>query len=296
MFYDGSMATDTAQTQASLDRYDVVDWRALRDVGFQHVPGFLSVSEREVLRRDFERAGSVQDEQNANYDVQGVSVDVLWRFEPKLECIGRAVAEQVGIVTDVTSGSLYFAAQRLSFPWHQDHESYFLFQDHQNYLNFYIPFIKPERQKSNVCVIAFDRLLERAPEAKRLVGGGATLLEAGARMTRVTDNEHGRQFCLPISIESLAETPQLEAGDLLLMRGDVIHRTQDSDTPRVAVSFRRQNGAHVVDAARLTRPAEAKRRVMSNNARPYDSAKRALEAANGRLTVRELLELMDPGR
>lgn len=274
-----------------MEEYDHIAWAPLKTAGYLHLPAFLSIEECEALRRDFARGASgASGDRNANYDVQSVSVPVAERFEPKLAWVARRVEQETGIVADCSSGSLYFSAERLQFPWHQDHESFFLFQDHAQYLNFYIPFIKPDPKQSNVCLIPFDRLLAHAPAARRLVGGGATVLHPRGAGTQVLDNENGRQFSLPVNIEALAVTPELHAGDLLLLRGDVIHRTQDGDTGRVAVSFRRQNAAHVLDKERLLQGSATKQRMMRNNPRPYDIACTYLRQSGlARVTVGELL-------
>jgi len=49
--------------------------------------------------------------------------------------------------------------------------------------------------------------------------------------------EHTR-YLVDFDLDALAVTPSLSAGDLLLMRGDLIHKTQDADTQRVSTSIR----------------------------------------------------------
>src|SRR6185295_1132801 len=69
-----------------------------------------------------------------------------------------------------------FATGRgISFSWHQDHESFFTIQNHYDYLNFYIPIVKPRKDKSNLSIVPFD-VLERASARsfRKLVRGGAT--------------------------------------------------------------------------------------------------------------------------
>lgn len=62
-----------------------------------------------------------------------------------------------------------------AFPWHQDRENYWMWNDVKNYLNFYIPVVKPIVEKSNLTVVPLDRLHSRAPEIHdRLISRGAT--------------------------------------------------------------------------------------------------------------------------
>ena len=51
--------------------------------------------------------------------------------------------------------------------------------------------------------------------------------------------------------DRLAQTLELDPGDLLLLRGDMIHRTQDTETDRVSLSFRAGNAETAVHRARL---------------------------------------------
>src|SRR5262249_14288199 len=154
-----------------------------------------------------------------------------------------------------TKHGTYFATAKVSFRWHQDHDSYFVFQDHYNYLNCYIPIVKPVREKSNVSIIPMNALRERSPHVfARIRGRGASRFLPLRRFTIVTnDNTGGLHGVLPYDVNELAATPHLAAGDLLLLRGDMIHRTQDTDTDRVAASVRLTNLEGVTDIRHLAR-------------------------------------------
>jgi hypothetical protein len=147
-------------------------------------------------------------------------------------------------------------AERSSY-LHQDFDlDYKLTRDHINYLNFWIPLRKPEFDRSNVTLVPFDVLLARAPdEHGRLVGAGgnrfvvrngrtAVFGKYGSILSDADAPEPER--VLDCDLEELAITPSLAAGDLLLMRGDVIHRTQDVDTDRVAASLRATHSGKVI--------------------------------------------------
>lgn len=242
-------------------------WQSLASRGFLHVREFLTPPELAKLRNDYE-AQFARGAANGNYDVPLVSPLLTWRFEPKLQAVGAVVQAAAGICADMTVAGLYFStAKGISFAWHQDHESFFMYQQHADYLNFYIPVIKPEVAHTNLCVIPFDRLAAQVPERcyRRLAGSGAARLFPDGCETRVCDDEHGEEYTLPVNIEELKVTPEMAPGDLLLMRGDMIHRTQDTQTERVAVSFRRTRAASVINRARLLSGASAKREMMQKN-------------------------------
>jgi hypothetical protein len=165
-----------------------------------------------------------------------------------------AVHADAGIHGDGRAEASYFSTSTgFAYPWHQDHVSFFIFQQHLDYLNFYIPIIKADLERSNLSVIPFDALTAAAPdEISRLIGAGACrFLPMTEGTTRVMDDEAGRTFTLPLNLDTLAVTPTLAPGDLLLLRGDVIHKTQEGATDRVAVSFRRVGTQRILKKARL---------------------------------------------
>src|SRR5205814_6232367 len=132
--------------------------------------------------------------------------------------------------------------------------------------NFYIPIIKPVRGKSNLAVVPFDVLGARSPEiAQASRGRGATRFAVkSGRMTVVHDNARGgRHGTLPFLLDDIAVTPELDAGDLLLLRGDVIHRTQDTDTRRVAASLRMMNARTRISRDEMVRGGMVKTVIMT---------------------------------
>jgi hypothetical protein len=126
----------------------------------------------------------------------------------------------------------FFAIERgVKHEWHRDHGTYYMNQSHENLLIAWIALRKPHRNLSGVCVAPVDRLAEW--ETLRLDHGGASRVEEGL----MCDDQTGE--CHPIGdLDKLCETPELEAGDALLFRGDVFHRTQDEASDRVALSLR----------------------------------------------------------
>src|SRR5262245_4649425 len=111
------------------------NWLDLKSRGFLVIHNFLTETERELLLRDYESPRAVAA--NSNYDLKLVGPDALARFEPRLQAVTAAVHSATGIEADLTTACLYFAIERgVNFAWHQDHESYFLFQEHYHHLNF----------------------------------------------------------------------------------------------------------------------------------------------------------------
>jgi hypothetical protein len=219
----------------------LADRAALEHKGYVVVPGFLSADEVAALAQDF---FAVPWLDRHRYVFKHMSRPLLERFRPKIQ----ALAEQARQRRTVVLNGFYFATkvalngttQDQVFSFHQDRESYYLWQTHAEYLNFYIPLVKPVRDRSNLTVLPFDRLRQHCPTAwAKLLGKGAHMVEdRGGGTTIIDESIDGNDLTVDVALRELAETPPLEPGDLLLLRGDVVHKTQDAETDRVAISFR----------------------------------------------------------
>ena len=269
--------------------YDDIPFKDLETKGFVHVPGFLAADELQACREDFEEQPLSK---NRNYGVSVVSDRAQARLKDRVHAVMALVRSGTNLQVDCTLGGGYFATGRgISFPWHQDYESFFSSQNHYDYLNFYIPVVKPLRDKSNLTVIPFDALERESPRTfRRVVRGGATrFVVVGDKQIAVAEDA-GTAHVMRVDIERLAHTPMLDAGDLLLMRGDVIHRTQDTDTERVSLSLRAASTKTVIRRAALADGTLAKARTMVNNLPMYEPIFRAFEdTGKNELEIGELM-------
>jgi hypothetical protein len=248
--------------------------------GAVHVPGFLSEAELVECREDF-ASQPVSD--NKNYGLSNASGRAIDAVKEKVKEVLAAVAQRTDLRANLPLGAAYFATGRgIRFPWHQDHESFFTLQNHYDYLNFYIPIAKPLRDKSNLSVIPFDALERECPRLYPLLArGGATRLPRFGRRRMVFFDDRGSVRLMKTDLARIAWTPPLDPGDLLLLRGDVIHQTQDMDTERVALSFRASSSTTVVSRRRLADGSLFKARMMAKNPTPYERMFRAFDE-NGR--------------
>jgi hypothetical protein len=265
--------------------------------GFVVARSFLDAADIAVLRDDF---AGVALEDNQNYHSKLPTGAVLGQLRPRIDDVMRQVNEQTSLHVDthVPNNSAYFgtdAAQGNNFPWHQDHESFFVVQNHFDYLNFYVPFIKPDPQKSNLSVIPFDALRQHAHRAAAfLERGGAGHFRRYLGRWIATNDDSGRSKMLHTDLDALAVTPHLEEGDLLLMRGDIVHRTQDADTVRAALSWRTADGATIVRRARLAAGTMRKAVMMRRNVLPYQQMFEAFDiAGRDELPLRDLLAVYE---
>jgi hypothetical protein len=262
-----------------MNTYDQVRFADLETRGYVHIPGFLAPDELQACRDDFTQQ-PVAD--NRNYGVSIVSDRAIARFQARVDAVMGLVRTRTNLQVDCTLGGGYFATGRnKTFPWHQDYESFFSSQNHYDYLNFYIPVVKPVREKSNLTVVPFDALQRESPQAfQRVVRGGATRFVAVGDKQIAIAEDAGTTLVMPVDIERLAETPMLAAGDLLLMRGDVIHRTQDADTERVSLSLRVASTKTIIRRSRLADGPLAKVRTMVNNPPMYEPGKTKWKSAS----------------
>lgn len=263
--------------------------------GFVHIRGFLSADEVQRLRDDYD--GTVLDE-NGNFNSKSPSASVMAALTPRFDEVLRQVNATTSVRADVyvPDTSVYFAvgsATGVNFPWHQDHESFYIVQNHFDYLNFYMPIVKPDPTKSNVSIVPFDVLKRESPKAHDfLVGNGAGHFVPVAGRWLATNDERGGVRVINADLEALAVTPELEVGDLLLMRGDIVHRTQDADTSRVALSWRAAAGSTVVRRDRLAAGGVRKAQMMRRHTEPYQKMFDAFDSAHkDAMPLTELLDI-----
>jgi hypothetical protein len=246
-----------------------VNWKELETRGFVHIRRFLSQHDLDSCRADY--ADQPVDEANRNNAVSGASERATARLEQPVNELMALVKANTDIRVDCNLGAFYFATTRGVFPWHQDYESYFVSQNHYNYLNLFIPVMKPRPDKSNLCLVPFDVLKRESPGTfQRVVGKGATMAFDLPDRQILFQADLGVAHVTRVPLDRLAFTPQLEAGDLLLLRGDILHRTEDGDTERVALSMRLGYSKTVVRRAKLADGGLAKLRTMSGNFRMYE--------------------------
>ncbi|VEG89784.1 hypothetical protein [Legionella spiritensis] len=216
--------------------------------GFVVIPKFFDDYAIELFTSDFQEAIQTPGE---SFPVVNVSRRLKPFILEKVHPVMAIMHMKTRLKTiDLLRGASYFSTGHgVHFPWHQDAKSYFLLQEAFNYLNLYIPVMKPVAEKSNLKIIPFDVLGGISDTlAQKLQGRGATAAFVQDGHTLFYDNINDEKLGkLDVNLDDLAITPALNAGDLLMMRGDILHCTQDNDTQRVALSIRLMHSQdHVV--------------------------------------------------
>lgn len=135
----------------------------------------------------------------------------------------------------------FFDTSITSLVWHQDDDTDHYRGTLYNSVNFWMPIIKPEPTKSGLSIIPPLALKQKYPSVyERLTGRGDLAFIVQENNTTDVLNRISHEYIstLDFNIETMAVSPTLYPGDLLLFRGDVPHTTQDHDTRRVAIGIR----------------------------------------------------------
>ena len=269
------------------------DLRYLKSKGFCVIENLLDQDLIQDLIQDYNLILDGFDFPNKIYPIMpaGKKMPVKDKIDNIINPICKEIAEQANITTNFSATPIYFSIPLgIQFSWHQDHESFFQTANHSDYLNIYIPFVKPDAELSNVCVIDFEKLLEIDPSCKNLIGYGATRITPQENQTIITDDNTDIEYTLPFNIEQAMYIPKLKVGDALIMRGDCIHRTQDTSTPRISISIRCMNTETVIHKSLFDITCKAKQYAKDNNPEPYE---RLLQKYNGReqMTLGEMLNV-----
>jgi hypothetical protein len=219
--------------------------------GFTVVKNFLNFTEIESLKNDY----------NSKKDVISVNDRYHWAdLTPEIRNKVHSLVQLINPEYTICMG-VYFNNKEINLSWHQDHESFYLWQSTDE-LVAWIPMHKQHPTLDGISLIDFEELKKHvSPEIYTQMLGRAgswfKFLDNGNTMW--LDDDTNQQIELPINIDSVGVTPEVEVGDILLFRGDVIHRTQHPTAERVAVSVRCHPKNHVMSKQEFYSGSERKR-------------------------------------
>jgi hypothetical protein len=269
----------------------MLDLTNLETKGYCVIKNFLTLENIEKLKDDyFTQLKSFKEKKpNLNYDVIYSKYSLQETILPILNDITITTNIEVN---HIVGGGLYLDTQMINFDWHQDHESYYRWQDLYNSVNFWMPIIKPIINKSGLSIIPQDKLLEHCPEIfkSRIKGKGAKKFKFVGSKTVMIDDDIGGLSLLDFDINQLAVSPELNPGDLCLLRQDVIHRTQDSLPDRVALSIRAINRNTILYKEKLVTGCAHKQKMIERNPLPYKKILQYFE--NNNITECSIAEIL----
>jgi len=218
---------------------ELINFQNLETTGYIIIPNFLDRDIIEKIAEDYVIQKEIFLKKNNKIKKHSI-IPARFNLNNKLLSVVAEIRKQTNLKISNPVSRAYFDNQITQFEWHQDHEPYFKSRDSYNAINFWIPIIKPSLSNSGISIIPQDILEQKCPEiyANKILSKGAKVFRPQDSQTLMRDDDTTERTILPFNIEDISVTPQLAEGDLLILRQDVIHKTQDFVSNRVAYSAR----------------------------------------------------------
>lgn len=231
--------------------------------GYVIIPNFLTEKEIQIFLDDYRyQHDKITDTTNHDVYIADISELAASAIHNK---ILKTLNDLNFDVDTIIPGGYYTNTQEGIMEWHQDHGSYFTFQQTYNYLNFYIPIEKPNRSLSGLSIIPMDSLESITKENfKFLLNSGARRFFTRNNTTQVNDDENDNIWIIPFNIDNINLSPDLSVGDLIILRGDVIHKSQDNITKRIAISIRATNGSAFINKQKILTGGKMKQQMFQD--------------------------------
>jgi ectoine hydroxylase-related dioxygenase (phytanoyl-CoA dioxygenase family) len=237
----------------------------LETKGYAVIKNFLSIEEKEKLQSMYkiQRELAVDKKDPAHQGVSGnmkiIQMANLNMFKEKSEEVMKLVREHTDIVVDCfPSYGAVFDNTLIVNEWHTDNEPYYLFQNSYNILTFWIPFIKTERETSNMIFLPHDKLPKDIANRIKTIGAQILNVNPENNTTLYRELDSGFEEVWNFNVEDLAVTVEVDEGDCILFRDDTIHRTQDKLSHRVALAYRCRNSHAMINKEKLFKYSEDK--------------------------------------
>ena len=244
--------------------FNVID---LTTCGFLVVKNFLDYTDIDRLLNDYQFRRKNADA-TVHLKEHTLSKSGPHRLEDKIIPLIDLISAETDIKIDLLGpNGMYFDTVSANLPWHQDHESYYTWQTGYHQVNFWIPLVKPDAKMSGLKVVPMDTLKLRIGSlfGQRILDQGAKRFIPDGDITHVIDDEQGDTFDLPVNIDTIAEILDMNPGDMLVTRGDVVHATQDCTTQRVALSIKAVDGNHYIQKQQFINQCEVKKNALNGN-------------------------------
>jgi len=252
--------------------------------GYAIIKNFLTAEEHSLLQETY-KLTPTECSNNRLYEI----------LVPRL--LNLSVSIDPTIDTQV-SGISYITTETFAndgYPYHQEHGSYYTWQQSLTYLNFYIPFIKENPSLSGLSIVPFDILQKNIPQyIDHIINKGACRYIPNNNITNVYDDELDSEWILPANIDNYKFSPELAEGDLLIMRGDLIHKTQDALTKRVAMSFRTAQGTFKISKKQMLHQSVFKNKTFESNKEYYNDLLKVFDFFNSdEVATYEIVDYMN---
>lgn len=256
---------------------DNINFTDLETRGFVVVQNFLNAQEiNEIMNSHTEIMDQYYNSGSANRNYPVLRAAIPATILDKAKLILSVLNQKTNLKTNkipVLEGIVdYLDNSLIEFGWHQDHENYFKWQNAYNDLNFWVAVNKSNSNESGLDVVPHDKLADKIPTLfnEHILGKGAKYFNpATDNNTFADDTETGELLLLPINLDDIKETPSISSGDLLLLRGDLIHRSQKRTIPRLAIGFRAINTNQIINKEKFYSGSHKKQSMILKNLESY---------------------------
>ena len=279
---------------------DLLDLNDFNETGYVVIDNWLDQEECNQFLLDYSQAITIGNGYDPNIRV--ASDDILEKFESKILDVCKLINQQCG--GDINSinppwwDGAYWDSSYINFDWHQDHESTYVFQNLNEYLNCYIIVKKEHANFSGLSIIPENKLKQEISRLQNnfiFNGRGAKhfITNPDNKTTVAFDDCTGNEITLDIDINDLAVTPATQTGDLLLLKGTSIHKSQPlKKGHRIALSVRCLNENALLSASWFTDPkltsTDAFNYYISTRKKFYDQWSKALHTKEVQ-TIKEVI-------
>jgi hypothetical protein len=237
--------------------------------GYAVVPSVMSQEDLSHLRT----MGEVVTQKKKSMYPLGKMPTVEWMssvdpaVQRKLDGI-RIAINRAGCPADTAGISCVFiAVAEGQLEYHSDFGLHFSSQGTENCVRAWIPVVKPNPDGGGLDIVRTDDFLEANPQMTQYVRNrGAITIRNNEKLARVC-SEQGAPIDIPLNgrFSDFVDTPRIAEGDVLLFKGDVIHRssqiTNESDNSRVALAFHWHWGDKVLKRQNLYGPEKSRQEL-----------------------------------
>jgi hypothetical protein len=251
------------------------------------IKNFLSEQEIETLIMEYRTKVNTASE-NKNVKLCAMNEELTKKLTSKImSYYAESLENNVDNPIDTPFHKGIFVDNSIAIlPWHQDAESLFLFQTH-DIVKAYIPIIKELPNISGLSLIS-NEYVDTLQSKDIIRNRGATIFRESPAGTFLIDDSTDERIKVDLDLNNHV-SPSLMSGDLLLFNGDVIHKTQDNLTHRVAASFMFARGNDKISMDVLDSGGDRKKQYIYNNHQTYDRVRDKFKALNATtLAIRDV--------